>query len=104
MAPPVSLSGAAALLADAAVVVGVDTGLLHLAAALDVPTVGLFGATPRWRYAPYWSTRSINLGSFGELGAQPGLAAVVEALDQLGIVDAPALDAGLERRARHAEG
>lgn len=100
IAPPVSLTGAAALLAGAAVVIGVDTGLLHLAAALDVPTVGLFGATPRWRYAPYWSTRSINLGSFGELGAQPALAAVVDALDRLGIIDAPAIDASPDLRAR----
>ena len=73
VAPGMSLPDCAALIGDARAVVGVDTGLLHLAAALDVPTVGLFGATPRWRYAPYWSPRAINLGSFGELGAQPGL-------------------------------
>lgn len=88
VAPPISLPGAAALLGNADAVIGVDTGLLHLAAALDAPTVGLFGATPRWRYAPYWSPNAINLGSFGELGAQPSVAAVVDALDQLGVVDA----------------
>ncbi len=87
VAPPVSLTEAAALLGGAAAVIGVDTGLLHLAAALDVPTVGLFGATPRWRYAPYWSPRAINLGSFGELGLQPGVPAVVDALERLGILD-----------------
>lgn len=88
VAPPVSLVEAAALLAGARAVVGVDTGLLHLASALDVPTVGLFGATPRWRYAPYWSPHAINLGSFGELGLQPGLDAVVDALRRLGILTA----------------
>ena len=86
VAPAVSLTEAAALLRGATAVVGVDTGLLHLAAALDVPVVGLFGATPRWRYAPYWSPRAINLGSFGELGAQPGVAAVVEALERLAVL------------------
>lgn len=86
VAPPLTLTDAAALLAGATVVVGVDTGLLHLGAALDVPTVGLFGATPRWRYAPYWSPNAISLGSFGELGAQPGVDAVVEALRRLGIL------------------
>lgn len=91
VAPPVSLTEAAALLGGAAVVVGVDTGLLHLASALDVPTVGLFGATPRWRYAPYWSPRAINLGSFGELGAQPHFEAVVEALERLGILGTQAV-------------
>ncbi len=85
VAPPLSLVDAAALLRDATAVVGVDTGLLHLASALDAPTVGLFGATPRWRYAPYWSAHAINLGSFGELGAQPPLAAVVGALRELGV-------------------
>jgi heptosyltransferase-1 len=86
IAPRLTLVECAALLAGAHAVVGVDTGLLHLAAGLDVPTVGLFGATPRWRYAPYWSQRAINLGSFGELGAQPPLDAVVDALRQLGLV------------------
>jgi heptosyltransferase-1 len=88
VAPPLSLGDCAALLSGARAVVGVDTGLLHLAAALGVPTVGLFGATPRWRYAPYWSPQSINLGSFGELGAQPPLAAVVDALVQLQVLGA----------------
>ncbi len=87
VAPPISLTDAAALFGGATAVVGVDTGLLHLAAALDVPTVGLFGATPRWRYAPYWSPRAISLGSFGELGAQPGVGAVVDALARLGILE-----------------
>ena len=86
VAPPLSLTEAAALLGGAVAVVGVDTGLLHLAAAQDVPTVGLFGATPRWRYAPYWSPNSINLGSFGELGLQPGTEAVVGSLERLGVV------------------
>lgn len=39
------IAGTAALLADARAVVAPDTGLLHLAAALDVPTVGLFAPT-----------------------------------------------------------
>jgi heptosyltransferase-1 len=86
VAPPLTLPACAALLAGATAVVGVDTGLLHLAAALDVPTVGLFGATPRWRYAPYWSPRSINLGSFGELGAQPPLCEVEDALRRLQVL------------------
>jgi len=43
--PRMSLSEMAAELADAAGVVGVDTGLCHLAAALEVPGVTLYGAT-----------------------------------------------------------
>jgi heptosyltransferase-1 len=39
------LEEVARLLAHASAVVGVDTGLSHVAAALDVPTVAIYGAT-----------------------------------------------------------
>ncbi len=43
------LSEVAALLRDAAVYVGNDSGLMHLAAALGAPTVGIFGSSsPAW--------------------------------------------------------
>lgn len=44
-APPLTLPEAAALLGHASAVCGVDTGLTHLAAALGVPTIGLYVAT-----------------------------------------------------------
>jgi heptosyltransferase-1 len=43
--PRQSLPALAALLARAELAVGVDTGLVHLAAALGTPTVSLFAAT-----------------------------------------------------------
>ena len=39
------IAGTAALLAGARAVIAPDTGLLHLAAALDVPTIGLYSPT-----------------------------------------------------------
>jgi heptosyltransferase I len=39
------LDGTVAAIADAALLVGVDTGLTHMGTALGVPTVGLFGST-----------------------------------------------------------
>jgi len=39
-------------LSRAAVVVGADTGVIHLAAALGTPTVSFWGASASWRSAP----------------------------------------------------
>jgi heptosyltransferase-1 len=44
-APPLSLFEAAALLGHAQLTVGVDTGLVHLAAALGTPTLAIYTAT-----------------------------------------------------------
>ncbi len=48
-----SLDNVAGLLAKCDLVVGVDTGLLHMAGALDVPWVGLFGPTNPQVTGPY---------------------------------------------------
>lgn len=47
-----SLTEAAACLARARLFVGNDSGLMHLAAAVGAPTLGLFGPTPADEYAP----------------------------------------------------
>lgn len=60
--PRLSLSGMAAELAGATACVAVDTGLGHLAAALDVPTISLFGPTnPGFTGA--WGPRQIHLAA-----------------------------------------
>jgi lipopolysaccharide export system permease protein len=48
---------AAAVLRRCALFVGNDTGLMHMAAAMGVPTVGLFGPSPATHYAP-WGPRT----------------------------------------------
>ena len=50
---PIQLSELAELLINASAVVSVDTGLSHLAAALDVPNVCLFGPTNPALTRPY---------------------------------------------------
>lgn len=47
-----SLAQVAALLARCCLFVGSDSGLMHLSAALDVPTLGLFGPSHAAQYAP----------------------------------------------------
>lgn len=53
LAPPTDLLALVAVLRRASVVVAADTGPLHLAAALGVPCVGLFGPTAATRNGPY---------------------------------------------------
>jgi ADP-heptose:LPS heptosyltransferase len=44
---------AAAVLRRAALFIGNDTGLMHIAAAAGAPTLGLFGPSPSEQYAPW---------------------------------------------------
>jgi len=48
---------AAAVLRRSALFIGNDTGLMHIAAAIGAPTLGLFGPSPIVQYAP-WGTRT----------------------------------------------
>jgi heptosyltransferase I len=53
VAPPTNLRELSYILENADVVVGGDTGPLHLAAALGTPVVGLYGPTDPRRNGPY---------------------------------------------------
>jgi ADP-heptose:LPS heptosyltransferase len=70
----VDLPVAAACLERCALFVGNDSGLMHLAAAAGVPTLGLFGPSPDDRYAP-WGPRTAVVRtreSYRELVEAPG--------------------------------
>jgi heptosyltransferase-1 len=75
-APAVTLPEAASMLAGARAVCGVDTGLTHLAAALDVPTVGLYVAT-RPELTGLHAARATNLEAGG---GGPSVDAALEAV------------------------
>jgi len=75
-----ALSALAALLAQARVVVGTDTGLTHLAGALGVPTVGIYCATDPAATGLYACARGVNLGGIGRL---PAVGEVVAAVGKL---------------------
>ncbi|HMW16640.1 MAG TPA: lipopolysaccharide heptosyltransferase I [Accumulibacter sp.] len=79
VAPPLSLTELAALLAGARVVVGVDTGLVHLAAALRVPVVALFTATDPELTGVLGAGFCRNLGGKGQA---PTVAEVLPVVDQ----------------------
>ncbi|MGC2165233.1 MAG: lipopolysaccharide heptosyltransferase I [Gallionella sp.] len=78
--PKVSLTDAASLLSGACAVIGVDTGLAHLAAALNVPTIGVYTATDPALTGLYASNSTCNLGGIGQ---PPDVAAVVSTLQRI---------------------
>lgn len=72
-----SLDAIARLIAGASLVVGVDTGLLHLAAALQTPLVGVFVATAPELTGPRGAGRIATLGG---KGARVALSDVLDAV------------------------
>jgi heptosyltransferase-1 len=57
-----SIEEAHSLVAHAALTIGVDTGLTHLAAVLGKPTIEIYCDSPRWKTEGYWSKNIVNLG------------------------------------------
>ncbi len=83
--PRLPLGRLASVLAHAKAVIGVDTGLVHLAAALDVPTVALYTDTSPLLTGVYPPNpkRALNLGDKGRI---PVLINVLEALTTLRVL------------------
>ena len=71
-----SVAALGALLSGAQRVAGVDTGLTHLAAALGVPTVGIYCGSDPSLTGLYGSPRARNVG---QAGAAPGVREVMDA-------------------------
>ena len=79
--PALTLGQAATLLSRSIATVGVDTGLVHLAAALNVPAIAIYCASdPGLTGLHVSSGQSINLG---EAGTPPDAASVIDALNKI---------------------
>jgi heptosyltransferase-1 len=78
--PHLPLKELAALMARAKCVVGVDTGLTHVAAALGVPVLGLYCGSDPGLTGLYGSARARNLGTTGR---PPSPAEALAALGSL---------------------
>ncbi|MHB8352939.1 MAG: lipopolysaccharide heptosyltransferase I [Burkholderiales bacterium] len=76
-APALNLAALAALLAHARCVVGVDTGLSHLATALNRPVVAIFTATRPEDTGVYGSPLAVNCGGKKQM---PSVETVLRAL------------------------
>ena len=75
-APAMNLADLAGLLSGASIVIGVDTGLVHLAAALRRPTLALYCASDPALTGVLGMAPHVNLGG---AGAPPAASAVVAA-------------------------
>ena len=75
-----SIEEAYSLIAHAALTIGVDTGLTHLAAVLGKPTIEIYCDSPRWKTEGYWSSNILNLGDFRSV---PQANAVLQAAEAL---------------------
>ena len=78
--PKLSMMEAVQLARCAALAVGVDTGLTHIAAAFLRPTVELYCDSPKWKTEGNWSPRIVNLG---DAGKPPQVAEVTAAAERL---------------------
>jgi len=78
--PRMSVREAAALLGRARVVIGLDTGLTHLSAALGAPTIGIYCATDPASTGLHAVANAVNVG--GRDGP-PDAAAVINAWHRL---------------------
>ncbi len=74
--PAFSIQEAFSVISGAALTVGVDTGLTHLSAVLDKPTVEIYCDSPRWKTEGYWSERILNVG---DMKNPPSAQEVIEA-------------------------
>ena len=74
--PAFSIQDAFPVIAGAALTIGVDTGLTHLAAVLGKPTVEIYCDSPRWKTEGYWSDKIRNVG---DIQAPPEAAEVTKA-------------------------
>ncbi|TYZ49015.1 lipopolysaccharide heptosyltransferase I [Ralstonia solanacearum] len=81
--PRMSLPDVTAFLDQSTAVVGVDTGLVHIAAAMCKPTVALYNFSTSWRTGGYWTPKVHDLGC---AEAHPTSAQALDALRALGVL------------------
>jgi heptosyltransferase-1 len=80
--PAQGMLGMASMLAGAKAVIGVDTGLSHLAAALGRPVVALYCGTPPRLYGVH-AGQGARVCNLGDTGAVPEVAEVLAALHEV---------------------
>ena len=75
-----SIQDAFTLIAQAKATIGVDTGLTHLSAVLQRPTIEIYVDSPVWKTEGYWNTMLHNLG---DTGSPPSIQLVTHHLEEI---------------------
>jgi heptosyltransferase-1 len=75
-----SIEEAFSVIVNADLIVGIDTGLTHLGAVLDKPTIEIYCDSPRWKTEGYWSNQIRNLG---DINSPPSVLEVTQAAREL---------------------
>ncbi|WBS02191.1 lipopolysaccharide heptosyltransferase I [Pseudoduganella sp. SL102] len=78
--PKLPMADAVMLARRAALAIGVDTGLTHIAAAFSRPVVEIYCDSPRWKTEGNWSPKIINLGDRGNPPTVAEVAAAAKSL------------------------
>ncbi len=82
--PQLSMQEAIVLAQRAALTIGVDTGLTHIAAAYETPTIEIYCDSPRWKTEGNWSSKIINLGDQGQAASAEEVERAINALLHVG--------------------
>ncbi|QWD91020.1 lipopolysaccharide heptosyltransferase I [Polynucleobacter sp. MWH-Braz-FAM2G] len=75
-----TVEDAFSIIKNAALTIGVDTGLTHLAAVINQPTIEIYCDSPLWKTEGYWSDKIRNLG---DMQKPPTVAQVLQAAKDL---------------------
>ncbi|HSH45370.1 MAG TPA: glycosyltransferase family 9 protein [Longimicrobiales bacterium] len=71
------------LLSGSHLVIAPDTGPVHMARAMDVPVVGLYGHTNPWRVGPYRRYQDLWVDAYTEPGEAPDPSNATPKLDRM---------------------
>ncbi|WP_404841745.1 glycosyltransferase family 9 protein [Burkholderia thailandensis] len=87
--PKLTLADVARKIDRATLVVGVDTGFVHMAHALEKPTVMIFRATSRQHLGVSGAPHSLSIGDEGAPPSVDDVLGAIERVYPMGIVEQP---------------
>ena len=82
------------MLGGSRLVIAPDTGPVHIARALEVPVIGLYGHTNPWRVGPYRKYQDLWVDAYSDPGTEPDPS---DARPRLGRMEEISVDQVLER-------